>query len=308
MLQFINQENEAASKNLEFWNLEFKNLSSKLNETTGNISKDLLQFKNQENNNIIKLNTEFINLNSNIIHGIETINSDIKQNLIQSKNEQFKALESLISSMKWELSTTYDRIDALLSIHQLIELNNSLPIMNDWTISSDFGQVLIKNILSQSNGDVIDIGSGITTILSGYALKKRGNGKVISLEHDTEYFKKTKLLIEEHKLDEIIELYHCPLIEYDINGEKWLWYDIQNIKFSNNIGIIIVDGPPGSIQNMARFPAIPILKKYIGEKTIILLDDGGREDEKKVAETWESCYNLKKRFIKNHKGLFELYK
>ncbi|MBI4646391.1 MAG: hypothetical protein HY738_07310, partial [Bacteroidia bacterium] len=74
---------EQNSKNLEFWNLEFKNLSLKLNEATGNISKDLLQFKNQENEvaskNLEFWNLEFKNLSLKLNEATGNISKDLLQ-------------------------------------------------------------------------------------------------------------------------------------------------------------------------------------------------------------------------------------
>jgi len=225
-----------------------KEISTKLQElATDLIKTNSLNIKNsQELSKIVEIKMKLQEL-------IENRSSDKEENAKNTANVQefINSKATLLNnSLKWELSSIYERIDSLLSIHQLISLKSPLPVMNDWTISSDYGNFLLKTILAKGEGSVIDIGSGISTIISGYAIQKRGLDKerVISLEHDKRYYEKTKILIAEHKLENYIELYYCPLVENNINNTKWLWYDISKIIFPKNITVISVDGPPGNTQ------------------------------------------------------------
>lgn len=204
------------------------------------------------------------------------------------------------------LNTTYNRIDALLSIHNLIKLNAPLPIMHEWRISSDYAHEVLSSILEKKEGNVIDIGSGVSTILWGYGVKQNGKGKVLALEHSKEYYQKTKALIKAHQLENYCELHYCPLIEYTIDNKKWLWYDINKVNILNNISVISVDGPPGSTQYMARYPAIPLLTEFISENTLVFLDDGNRDEEKLIAEKWEVEQKLITEYNNDYKGTYKL--
>ena len=207
-----------------------------------------------------------------------------------------------------QLNITYDRIDALMSIHNIIELNAPLPIMHDWRVSSDYAHATLSSLIEKGEGSVIDVGSGITSLLFGYGVKKNGSGKVIALEHSKEYFEKSKAMIKLHQLEDYCELYYCPLKEYDLNGKKWLWYDIANVDFPDNITLISVDGPPGGTQYMARYPVIPIMEKYLNKNTLIYLDDSNREEEKLSVEKWVREFSLKNDFFKSDRGYFVLSK
>lgn len=199
---------------------------------------------------------------------------------------------------------TYDRIDALLSIHQLLKFRHPLPVMGSWAISSDYAYLFIQHIFQNSKGDVLDVGSGITTLLAGYALEKRGEGKVISLEHDKSYYNEMQRLIRLHELEHVVDLYYCPLINHTLNGKKWLWYDVSAVKNLANVNLISVDGPPESTQSLARYPMAPVILTQVGSNPTILLDDGARTGEKNIAKKWASEYNLSAKYLKIAKGLF----
>jgi hypothetical protein len=245
--------------------------------------------EHQAMNNRIEANgKKTIELSSNVIKALDVNTSNINYNLTK------------------QLNVTYDRIDALMSIHNLVELNAPLPIMHEWRVSSDFAHATLASLLEKGEGSVIDIGSGISTLLFGYGVKMNGGGKVISLEHNKEYYEKSKALIKAHELEEFCELYFCPLKEYVLDGEKWLWYDITDIQFPDDIALVSVDGPPGGTQYMARYPAIPILEKFITDKTSIYLDDAYRNEEAEISKKWKMKFSLSSQLIKAHKGIFKL--
>ncbi|QSE98412.1 synaptonemal complex protein 1 [Fulvivirga lutea] len=275
-----------------------KLIDKELRNTSALIYSEIKQLanysKDQSINHLKALNNGFLK-------------STKKDETIYLKLEQLtKNSTKNTENIRLDVKQNYNRIDALFSIHGLIQLNHPLPIMSDWAISSDYGLILIDSIL-KSNGDskILDVGSGITTILSGYSVKKKGKGKVISIEHEKEYYEKTFSQIQAHRLNDYIDLYYCPLIEYEINGKKWMWYDVKGLNIDEPLSLISIDGPPGGIQAQSRYPAIPILKEYIDSKTTILLDDGYREDEQQIGMEWCKELDFNMELINSHKGILK---
>ena len=224
-----------------------------------------------------------------------------------SKNNS-TSVPAELKNLKQQVNSVYNRVDALFSIHSIIKLRQPLPIMQDWTITSDYGHALIQEILAKSSGNVLDVGSGISTLLAGYAVEKRGNGNVIALEHEETYFIRNKKMIADHQLTNCVKIYHCPLKKYTINGEEWLWYDISGVPAWENIEVVSIDGPPGNIQKLSRYPALPILNTKICDTAVVLLDDGDRPDEKLIVEKWKQEFSVQTQYHSNAKGLFILQK
>lgn len=274
------------------------------------------EIKNLEEVILPKINTVLNNIDTSKVEN-DGVLDEISQDIKQSKLELESAIQKQFSShydrqknhtdfqLKKELNMVYDRLDALISIHGIINPIAPLPIMHDWRVTADYAHNLLINLLERK-GSVIDIGSGISTIILGYAVKQNGSGKVIALEHSKEYFEKSKNLIHSHNLQNICEIYYCPLKEYEINGNKWLWYDVSNIEFPNDISIVSVDGPPGSTQSLARYPAIPILQNHLNKKTLIFIDDGNRKDETEIANLWSKEFDYNLQTVTLGKGWIEL--
>ena len=266
-------------------------------------------------NNLNDFQIDFQNKTEEIKTNINTVVEKIEENKKEGDFSSTKLLDLISKKVGWldrntksELSYIYDRIDSLFSIHHMIDIKSPLPIMNDWAITSDYGLDLMKMAIAKGKGSIIDVGSGVSTLIFGYVLQKRGAGKVIALEHDKTFYNATKKMIKEHQLEDFVDLYYCPLIEYVINKNKWLWYDFSKVKFPADVSIVNIDGPPGATQPLARYPAVPLLIEYVGTNTTILLDDGAREDETEIAAQWTADFNLKSQFYKSHKGHFVFQK
>lgn len=326
----VNEEANKVSKNTsQIMTSKYLELNNRVDE----ILKTLESFKTkiaQENSRktseiksleeiiLREVNTVMKNLNSSKLErnkALGTIGSNIKQ----SKSELDTSIQKHISTsyvnqknhidfkLKNELNVLYDRLDALISIHEIIKPIAPLPIMHDWRVSSDYAYSMIIHLL-ENKGSAIDIGSGISTVLLGYVAKQNNRGKIVSLEHDKKYYNKTLELIKLHQLENWCHLYYCPLKDYTINSEKWVWYDISQVDFPSDVTLISVDGPPGNTQPLSRYPALPLLKDIITTKTSIYLDDGDREDEKKIVDLWSQQMNLTSEFITTNKGAFKLVK
>ena len=73
----------------------------------------------------------------------------------------------------------------------------------------------------------------------------------------------------------------APLKPY-ANGSEW--YDVDAIKDLKKIDVLIIDGPPGSKNPEARYPALKQFKDKLSASAIVIIDDVNREGERKLAE------------------------
>lgn len=328
--QVLEKNSQAAERRLDE---SVKELKANLNDLITRAEATFIRLFEDEKNLLLDNKNHFENIHKELVTRAEAtltrLFEDEKNLLLDNKNnfenihkdtrssiealvkaqaqEAKKAIESQGGATRYEVRMTYNRIDALMSIHKLIEPKLPLPVMSDWAVSSDYGLLLISRLFNNA-GDVIDIGSGITTLLAAYVLKMRGKGKVYSLEHDPHYYDQTLRWLNEHELHDYVNLFLCPLKNHKINEETWLWYDISKARLPKAPRLISVDGPPSNTQLLARYPAIPLLNKRITKDTIILLDDAGRQDEKTIGERWVAEYGLQSEHIKNHKGTLVFWK
>jgi len=200
--------------------------------------------------------------------------------LLQEQEERTVSAQQAIGE------NIYQQLEALISITSILPLRHPLPPMRGWAISPDFGVLLVAEILKKEPRVVLELGSGVSTLLIAYCLENIGHGRVVSFDHDLNYCEKSRDKIGDHKLGNIAEVVHAPLDEMQLNQGSWDWYDTARIDPDIKIDLLVIDGPPGQIQDISRYPALPLLHEYLSDDIVILLDDAARTDEKTIVEMW----------------------
>ena len=205
----------------------------------------------------------------------------------------------------------YFQIEDLLQILNIIKLNFPLKKTRGWAASPDYIKVLYREILKKlkdkENILIVECGSGVSTIVCSYLLDKYSpSSRIYSLDHNIDYAKETAKELNYHKLSNIAKVIYAPLKKYKIIDNIWFWYETEKILneiCDKKIDILIVDGPPMSVQKNSRYPVIPILKEYIDLNTTIILDDANRIDEKEIVKKWKKeLIFFKEEFLDTEKG------
>jgi predicted O-methyltransferase YrrM len=179
----------------------------------------------------------------------------------------------------------YRQIESLFSIYATLNVAQPLPPMRGWGVSPDFASVVISLIHDVKPQNIVECGSGVSTLLMGYTLKQEG-GSIISLEQEKHYADITRANVNRHGLGDFVSVRHAPLKRVMIGQKPWLWYDLDALDDVKSIDMVIVDGPPGNIQRLARFPALPVLAERLSDKAVIVLDDTFRHAEKEIVARW----------------------
>ena len=184
----------------------------------------------------------------------------------------------------------FRQIESLISLYFTLNPSVPLPHTRGWAASPDLLKKLSEEILSKKPQLIVEASSGVSTLVAAYCLKKIGAGKVISLEHDAKYASITRNSIKLHDLQDIATVLDAPLKKYDIKGEQFTWYDLVYFDVDQPIDILFVDGPPGGVQSLSRYPAVPLLYDYLDRKATIIVDDGKRKDETEMVRRWKEQF------------------
>jgi predicted O-methyltransferase YrrM len=195
-------------------------------------------------------------------------------------------LLALQLSMYRALDTHYQQVEALFSLFSTLPIRQSLPRMRGWAVSPDFAQVVCTLIKEHKPKLVLELGSGASTLVAGYSLEEVGQGRIISLDHDQRYATLSSSAIRQHHLQDTAAVVYAPLKEVVLGEKSWLWYDLEQVQHVEPIDMLIIDGPPGITQKLARYPALPILFRLLSNDAVILLDDAFRRDEKETVKRW----------------------
>jgi predicted O-methyltransferase YrrM len=219
-----------------------------------------------------------LNTNNN-----ENLLSDIENLLKQQRQNTANMHHGLLHQL-------YQQLEAFITINNLLDIRHPLPPMRGWAASPDFLVLVLGEILACKPNLIVELGSGVSTIISAYALEKLGKGKLISIDHDSRFLQKTNQQIDLHRLNNIVQTVHAPLTKINLNGIDWQWYDLASADITNTVDILVVDGPPGNLQARSRYPALPLFAEHLSGDAVLFLDDAARPDEQAIVREWAMKY------------------
>lgn len=147
---------------------------------------------------------------------------------------------------------------------------------------------------SHCPSSIVECGSGISTLMVAAWLRERGVGHVVSFEHDAKWADVTRSILQREGLTDWATVVVAPLASIDAFGRRIMWYDIQEVKsvVSDNIELVIVDGPPSVVAGNAlnRLGAMHVLAENCADDCVIVLDDAFRRGEREVVVTWQQVW------------------
>lgn len=193
-----------------------------------------------------------------------------------------------LSEMRASAFDDYRQIESLLSLFATLKPELPFPPMRDHSASPDFLRHAVSLMLSRKPSTVMELGSGASTIIIAYCLKRLGSGRIVSVDHEARFAGITAGLIEEHGLQDFATVLHLPLAPVMIEGREYLWYSMNNFELKDPIDFLVIDGPPYHVHPLARYPAIPLLLDRLAPEAAVLLDDASRPEEKRIAKMWQS--------------------
>ena len=182
-------------------------------------------------------------------------------------------------------------MQALLFLFSSFDFRAALPSLTGWAISPELASTLLTLIRSHEPEVILELGSGASTIIMGYAVEQKGRGRVISLDHSKKYGAQTQQQLAAHALQNWAEVRHAPLEPVEFQGEAWQWYDLDTLGDELTIDMVVIDGPPRETGPMARYPAVPALYEHLSAEAVVVLDDAYRDDEKAMLDRWMTEYD-----------------
>jgi len=221
----------------------------------------------------------------------------------------YKRINSKLDYLEKEINSNYSQIESLFSIFEILKIKKPLPSFRGWSISPDFANIIIQKILELKPGNILECGSGVSSLIISYLIHDKTWGNLISFEHDKEFADRTKELLKSHEVSGKSTIYSMDLINYSIENEDWKWYDISVLDPDMKFDFIIIDGPPAYIHPKSRYPSLFLLEKHLNKGGIILLDDCLREDDNNIVKQWMNKFtNYSVDRFNTEKGTYQLLK
>jgi len=199
------------------------------------------------------------------------------------------------------LGTLKNRIEKVRrdvgDIHGLVQLGPytqdlPLPMGGGWALTGDSAALLAREALTRKPETILELGSGVSTLILGQILKRNGRGRLLSVDHDPEWANQTRRFVKFLGLGDVVSVVDAPLKETTVGNQSTNWYDIPKISLDNlgAIDFLLVDGPPQARDNpqAARYPAFPMLRDRLSPHALIFVDDASRKTEAKMVEQWQT--------------------
>ncbi len=183
-------------------------------------------------------------------------------------------------------------------IHGIVRLGRytqdlPLPFGGGWALTGDSAALLARDALVREPSTILELGSGVSTLILGQILKDRGEGRLLSVDHDPKWANQTRQYIAFLGLADVVSVVDAPLKHLTLENEKFEWYDIPQERLDDlgEVDLLIVDGPPQSSDNpaMTRYPAFPMLRGRLSPRASIFVDDASRKMESKMVERWQNA-------------------
>lgn len=201
---------------------------------------------------------------------------------------------------------TRDFPESYLPLCQRLGLDRGIPWTPNWTAAADFLELLVDELEARRPAVILECGSGLSTLVLARACEMLGAGRVVSLEQEAACAEGTRKALAAYGLEARAEVLDAPLVEWRLGGESWPWYDLDRVE-CRGIELLVVDGPPGRLRPLARYPALPLLASRLEKEWVLLLDDAARDEERAVVARWcEQWPGLRHRYLPLERGCSRL--
>lgn len=181
---------------------------------------------------------------------------------------------------------TVTQVECLLALYGDLRPSRGLPRTRGWAASPDFLHALAGAVEVRKPKVVVECSSGLSTLVLASKLRQQGFGHVHSLEHLPEYAQKTRDLLRAHGLDAWATVLDAPLGQLDLPQWQGRWYGTGGLTEVKDIDLLVVDGPPQDTNDLARYPAFPVLREKLAPGAQVILDDANRDAEVRILARW----------------------
>ncbi|MCD6705014.1 MAG: class I SAM-dependent methyltransferase [Thiobacillus sp.] len=176
----------------------------------------------------------------------------------------------------------------IINANSLNQLGQTFPVfLGGWSVDAFLGRWLIQHLVEERPKCILELGSGSSTVLIARSLQLLGEADTahIVVDHEVKYLGITRDISQLNGVADNVEFLHCPLENYASVDKLWYGGLIERLG-AHKIDLLIIDGPPGPLQPMSRYPALPLLMEHLAEHCTIVLDDAVREEEQEIARRW----------------------
>lgn len=149
---------------------------------------------------------------------------------------------------------------------------------------------------------IVELGSGVSTIVLARLLAELGTGHLLAVEHDEAWSARVQRQLDREGLAELVTVLYAPLRPNRRSWDGCQWYDEDALMAALDaaalgavpIDVLLVDGPPAWQPGAehSRYPALGMLANRLAPGARIVLDDVERAGEQAVLLRWQQEHGL----------------
>jgi predicted O-methyltransferase YrrM len=220
---------------------------------------------------------------------VSTLIHNTKQSITSLMNNRMHTLKNRVERIRRDVGDIHGLARLGPYTHDL-----PLPIGGGWALTGDSAALLVREVLVRKPQTILELGSGVSTLILGQILKKNGRGRLLSIDHDPVWANQTRSHVEFLGLQDFVSIVEAPLKSITLGNQSYEWYDIPggSLDQLGPIDLLLVDGPPQAKDNpqSARYPALPLLRERLSRQAMIFVDDASRATESNMVGKWKTEY------------------
>lgn len=156
---------------------------------------------------------------------------------------------------------------------------------------------LLNEIIINRRKTIVEFGAGMSTLYIARMMQDI-QGTLISFEHDRAWLGVVEEMLAKHNVADSAKVIHAPLgsCSCALDGCEWYNHDVVKAALAGKVlDGVIVDGPPVShpTLQLARYPAVPVVRNFLGDSFFVFLHDIDRPGETCIFKKWEEILQLK---------------
>lgn len=214
------------------------------------------------------------------------------------KQKIFNTIKSKVTTLVDSLYLFRNEDLPSFLLHDLFHSGTYLPFT---THSLKFRNLanICNDIVINSRRDLLELGSGISTIIIARLMKKNNiQGKLISIEEDKNWIQILNEILVKEGISDYVEFIHLPTIQSNEVLNSWEYDKMLLKEFigDKKFDLILIDGPKAWPKNkeFSRLSNIKIVSDHLNEKAIVFIDNANRKSENELANKIEKMLGSKK--------------
>jgi predicted O-methyltransferase YrrM len=193
-------------------------------------------------------------------------------------------------------------VEASVALYQAIHPVAPLPPMTGYALAPDAALKLYDLVRRKHPRVAVEMGSGVSSIVIGYALKAQGSGRLFSLELNEEYARRTRAELEVHGLSDYVTVLPAPLRDVTVDGAHWRWHDPAGLADVENIDLVFDDGPPRVLGPHLREAALPMLLPKLSHDAVYMMNFVAADERRTVSDWLRRFPDFHAEWLETKKG------